>query len=211
MSLVAFDFESEAIDTRPNYPPIPVGLAVYVDGEQPYYMAWGHPTANNCTFDHARRKFASILQQDHQFIAHNLPFDAAIVEERFELSFPWYNANDSMLQAFLLNPFGELSLKPLAEFYLGEAPTERDAVRDWLVANGVCRALDKSWGAHISKAPGDVVGPYAIGDVRKTMGLYKLFKDKIDQRSSKFHEASRRYTYTPGEDMSPEEAARTLR
>ena len=47
MTLVALDFESDAIDTRPNYPPEPCGLAVYADGEAPYYMAWGHPTKNN--------------------------------------------------------------------------------------------------------------------------------------------------------------------
>ena len=210
--LIALDFESEAIDTRPNYPPTPVGLAVYMDGEQPYYMGWGHPGENNWTAEQARNQLRILLSHpDDEFIFHNAPFDCAIIEEKMGLTVPWERIHDTMLAAFLLNPFGELPLKPLAEFYLGEAPTERDAVRDWLVANGVCRALDKSWGAHISKAPGDVVGPYAIGDVRKTMGLYKLFKDKIDQRSSKFHEASRRYTYTPGEDMSPEEAARTLR
>ena len=210
--LIALDFESEAIDTRPSYPPTPVGLAVYVDGDPPYYMAWGHPTQNNITYTRARERLEGLLSSPmSEFIFHNAPFDCAIIEEKMGLTVPWERVHDTMLQAFLLNPFGELPLKPLAEFYLGEAPTERDAVRDWLVANGVCRALDKSWGAHISKAPGDVVGPYAIGDVRKTMGLYKLFKDKIDQRSSKFHEASRRYTYTPGEDMSPEEAARTPR
>jgi len=184
MTLVALDFESDAIDTRPNYPPEPCGLAVYVDGEPPYYMAWGHPTKNNCHREFAIIELAAILENpDYEFIFHNAPFDCAIIEEKLKLEMPWERVHDTMLQAFLLDPFGELSLKPLAELHLGEAPTERDAVRDWLVAAGICRANDKAWGAHIAKAPGDVVAPYAIGDVRKTLNLFKYFSERIAKRS----------------------------
>lgn len=182
--LIALDFESDAIDTRPNYPPEPRGLAVYVDGEQPYYMAWGHPTKNNCDRAEAHEILSDILQKPtYEFIFHNAPFDCAIIEERLKLVVPWERVHDTMLQAFLLDPFGELALKPLAELHFGEAPTERDAVRDWLVANGKVRANDKSWDAHIAKAPGDLVGAYAIGDVRKTLNLYKFFSERIARRS----------------------------
>jgi hypothetical protein len=49
---------------------------------------------------------------------------------------------------------------------------------------------------------------------------WKMHLDHLDHLESRIssmklmhdlHEASRRYTYTPGEDMSPEEAARTPR
>jgi DNA polymerase I-like protein with 3'-5' exonuclease and polymerase domains len=179
--LVALDFESEGIESRPDYPPKPVGLAVYTDNDNvPYYMAWGHPTENNCTKEFAVRKLQSLLTNPaNEFIFHNAPFDCSIIEERLGLEVPWEAVHDTMLQAFLLDPFGELSLKPLAELHLGEAPVERDAVRDWLVAAGICRSNDKAWGAHISKAPGGLVGTYAIGDVRKTLNLYKKFKSMI--------------------------------
>jgi hypothetical protein len=81
--------------------------------------------------------------------------------------------------AFLTDPFGELSLKPLAEKLLGEPPTEQEAVRDWLVKHGVCRANDKSWGAHISRAPGNLVGTYAIGDIKRTLGLFNHFMREL--------------------------------
>ena len=182
--LVALDFESEAIDTRPKYPPTPVGLAVYEDGAEPYYMSWGHPIENNIDLPFASIELAAILEdENNELIFHNAPFDCSIIEEKLGLTVPWERVHDTMLQAFLLDPFGELSLKPLAELHLGEAPTERDAVRDWLVARGICRANDKSWGAHISKAPGKLVGSYAIGDVRKTLNLYKKFKADIERRT----------------------------
>jgi 3'-5' exonuclease len=178
MTICCFDFESEAIENRPKYPPKPVGLAILIDGETPYYMAWGHPIENNCTLEYATNKLQGLfVNEDFEFVAHNLPFDAAIVEEKLGLKFPWERSGDTMLLAFLSDPFGELSLKPLAEKLLGEPPTEQEAVRDWLVRHGVCRANDKAWGAYISKAPGNLVGTYAIGDVERTMKLYKYYKE----------------------------------
>lgn len=185
MKLIALDFESEAIDTRPKYPPKPVGLAVYEDGSTPLYMAWGHPTENNCTYEYARRVLGHLLEDTNaEYVFHNAPFDCSIIEEKMGLTVPWERIHDTMLQAFLLDPFGELSLKPLAETHLGEAPVERDAVRDWLISKGICRANDKAWGAHIAKAPGGLVGTYAMGDVRKTLNLYKKFCADIERRSS---------------------------
>jgi len=174
--LIALDFESDAIDTRPNYPPKPCGLAIKYDGGAASYLAWGHPTANNCTYDYALRTLRDILAvETDEFIFHNAPFDCSIIEENMWLIVPWERVHDTMVLAFLTDPFGELSLKPLAEKLLGQPPVEQEAVREWLIGHGVCRANDKAWGAHIAKAPGDLVGTYAIGDVDRTLGLYKHY------------------------------------
>ena len=171
--LVALDFESEAIATRPDFPPKPVGLAVMPDGLPGFYLAWGHPTKNDCTYEYAHRILAELLmEKDNEFVFHNAPFDCSIIEEKMGLAVPWERVHDTMLLAFLTDPFGELSLKPLAEKLLGEPPIEQEAVRDWLVRHGICRANDKAWGAYIAKAPGDLVGTYAIGDVKRTLDLY---------------------------------------
>lgn len=176
--LIALDFETEAIDNRPNYPPKPVGLAVLPDGALGHYFAWGHPIENNCLFEQARDHLESLLLQDkYEFVFHNAPFDCSIIEERLGLKVPWDRVHDTMVLAFLNDPFGELSLKPLAEKLLGEPPTEQEAVRDWLIRHGVCRSNDKQWGAHISRAPGNLVGTYAIGDVERTLKLYKYYKE----------------------------------
>ena len=174
--LIALDFESEAIDTRPKYPPEPVGLAILPEGGDGEYLAWGHPIENNCIRNDAWFRLKELLTEpSYEFVFHNAPFDCSIIEEKMGLTVPWERVHDTMLLAFLVDPFGELSLKPLAEKLLGEPPTEQEAVRDWLVRHSICRANDKSWGAYISKAPGDLVGTYAIGDVDRTLKLFRHF------------------------------------
>lgn len=179
MNYVVLDFESDAIENRPKYPPEPCGLAVYEATalQDPYYMAWGHPTENNIDKKFARIELAAILEEpNNEFIFHNAPFDCSIIEEKLELTIPWGRVHDTMLLAFLTDPFGELSLKPLSEKLLGMPPEEQEAVRDWLVLHGKCRANDQYWGAHISKAPGKLVGTYAIGDVVRTWKLFQYYR-----------------------------------
>jgi DNA polymerase I-like protein with 3'-5' exonuclease and polymerase domains len=181
--LIALDFESEAIEPRPKYPPVPVGLAVMPDGNEGWYNAWGHPSFNNTTKDSTGRALERVLSnEEDEFIFHNAPFDCDIIQTHFNIVVPWDRVHDTMLMAFMLDPYGELSLKPLAERHLGEPPTEQEEVRQWLVAHGICSANAKDWGAHIAKAPGDLVGRYAIGDVRKTLNLYKFFRPKLAHR-----------------------------
>jgi hypothetical protein len=179
--LIAIDFETEAIDNRPKYPPTPVGVAIAGDpNKAPVYYAWGHPTANNCDYDRARMELATYLEDPTcEYVFHNAPFDCSIIEEKLGLDVPWGRVHDTMLLAFLTDPFGELSLKPLSEKLLGMPPDEQDSVRDWLVSHGACRANDKAWGAHIAKAPGDLVGTYAIGDVVRTLKLYEYFMKEM--------------------------------
>lgn len=178
---IALDFESEAIDNRPNFPPNPVGLAYAYPvnwGFESKYFAWGHPTENNSSEAEATYYLKETLQDTrNEFIFHNAPFDCSIIQEKLKLEVPWDRVHDTMLLAFLSNPHGELSLKPLCEKFLGMPPEERDAVRDWLVSHGICRANDKGWGAHISKAPGNLVGRYAIGDVERTFKLFEYLRD----------------------------------
>lgn len=171
MTLIAIDFETEAIEPRPKYPPKPVGVAIAEkDGASRYY-AWGHPTNNNTTLAAARASLHAVLSQpDAEFVFHNAAFDCAIIES-LGLEVPWDRVHDTMVLAFLVDPFGELSLKPLCEQLLGMPPEERDAVKDWLIRHGVCRDV-KGWGAYISKAPGDLVGTYAEGDVQRTLALF---------------------------------------
>lgn len=179
MKYASFDFESHGIEDRPKYPPAPVGIAIYIEGESPVYYAFGHPVQNNCTEAHAKRKLQELFENpEYEFIAHNLPFDAAIAEEKWGLTVPWDRCHDTMVLAFLQDPFGELSLKPLAEKWLQMPPEERDAVKDWLIKHGVCRDT-KGWGAHICMAPGELVGTYAIGDVVRTLDLFKLLHEYV--------------------------------
>lgn len=177
--ILVLDFETDGIEARPAYPPTPRGLAVYRSDAAPLYFAWGHPTGNNCKETDVIGHTKQWLQRATKIIMHNAPFDGSILEEKWGLTVPWEKVEDTMVMAFIDNPHGELSLKPLAEQHLGLPPAERDAVKDWLIAHGICRDT-KGWGAHICKAPGDLVGEYAVGDVVRTLELYEHYLKKWD-------------------------------
>ena len=186
---VVLDFETEAIQSRPVYPPKPVGVALRTNGKSRYY-AWGHPTKNNCTKEKAAEILKDIWASPAKVVCHNSKFDLDVAETHFGLPMlPWQRIADTMLLLFLFDPHAkELGLKPSSERLLGMPPDEQDAVRTWLVNNGVVRSNDSKWGAHIADAPGDVVGKYAIGDVERTYKLWQLTSKHI-----KAHNMQRAY------------------
>ena len=181
MYLATIDYETDAIEARPVYPPKPVGVAIKARGSCKYY-AWAHPTENNCTVEEVR----PILLEHHKnarCIFHNCAFDIDVGIEWLDLPFPNVY-DDTEFLAFLHDPREtSLALKKLADKYLDMPPTEQERLRDWILANvpGAKKAPTK-WGAHIGKAPGKLVGVYARGDVVRTEKLYKYFRPIIADR-----------------------------
>jgi DNA polymerase I-like protein with 3'-5' exonuclease and polymerase domains len=57
-------------------------------------------------------------------------------------------------------------------------PEEQDAVKAWVLAN-VPEAKGSDWGAYISRAPGKLVGEYAIGDTDRTRALFDYLYPKV--------------------------------
>lgn len=172
---VAFDFETKAIDEFPNYPPKPVSLALSTEHGEDVYFAWGHPTNNNCTEEEAKAALRAYWDDPStELVAHNLSFDLCVAAVHWGFSLePAATMHDTMVMAFLLDPYAyTYALKPSAEKHLGLPPEERDAIQDWLIANGVPGATNKDWGGLICEAPGDIVGVYAMGDTRRTLRLF---------------------------------------
>lgn len=176
------DFETEKIESRPAYPPKPVGLALkHPDGSKEY-LAWGHPLQNNCDMNLARAKLKDAYRNG-PVLFHHAHFDMDVADIHMGLGLPARH-EDTMYLSFLKDPFEKsLSLKPMAEKYLGMKPSEQDELRDWVIAN-VPEAKKKpsEWGAYISRAPGKLVGKYAIGDVDRTDKLYRKFRPEISER-----------------------------
>lgn len=170
---ITIDFETKAIGARPlQFPPEPVGVAVDMnDGTPPFYAAWGHPTGNNSTRDKARKALANIW--DRPLVFHNGgSFDIQVACEQLDLPWPreWH---DTLYLLYLLEPHARsLALKPSAERLLSIPPTERDAVKDWVMRH-VPGATAAKWGAHIALAPGELVGHYAAMDVTMTRKLWE--------------------------------------
>ena len=181
---VTVDFETEAICPRPDYPPQPVGVSIKFPGRAARYYAFGHPTANNCSVADAHRALKEAWEWRGGLLFHNMKFDIDVAETFFDMPrLDWTEYHDTMFEVFLDDPHATShALKPSAERLLGMLPEERDAVCDWLVAQGIVTRASKQWGAFIAKAPGDLVGTYADGDVVRTEKLHKLLLPKLKKR-----------------------------
>jgi DNA polymerase I-like protein with 3'-5' exonuclease and polymerase domains len=182
--LVGVDFETDAIEPRPAYPPKPVGVAIRRPGSKARYVSWGHPEGNNATEADGLRELKLLWKDPDARIAfHNGKFDQEVALVHMGLPLlASERVEDSMILAFLDDPYRRnLGLKPLAESLLGEPPEERDILRDWIVENvPAARAAKTSWGKFICAAPGNLVGPYAKGDVDRTLGLVAHLHPRIE-------------------------------
>lgn len=174
------DFETDAIGPYPDYPPKPVGVSIwYHDAEKPIYLSWGHPSGNNCTYEDARRRLAEIW--DKEILCHNARFDTEVARVHMGLK-PHKDpthVHDTLYLNFLYDAHADsLSLKPSAQRILGIAPDEQEELRQYLASQGYA---NKDWGAHISKAPGDIVGKYACGDTYRTRLLFEPLLDHTNK------------------------------
>jgi len=182
--LYTLDFETKGIEPWPHYPPLPVGLSIKYNDGPSGYLSWGHPTGNNCTLEQVNYILEEIWESDEPLLFQNGKFDTDVAEAHFALDYPHGRVHDTMFLIFLEDPLATtLSLKPSAERLLGLPPTEQEAVRDWLMANGVIPgSAMKNWGAHICDAPGDLVGLYAAGDTDRTYALFNLLYPRIVEK-----------------------------
>jgi DNA polymerase I-like protein with 3'-5' exonuclease and polymerase domains len=178
--ITTLDFETDAIAPWPNYPPKPVGLAVrYPDGRQEY-IGWGHPKGNNGTREQAEKVLRHAWNKPVLF--HNSAFDIEVAMKEFGLPYPKY-VHDTLFSLFLFDPHADsLSLKPSANRILQIAPEEQRDLENYIRAN-VRGGNVKEWGAFIGQAPGNIVAPYAIGDVERTYRLHEFLLPIIDKES----------------------------
>jgi len=181
MELITVDFETAAIQPRPAYPPLAVGVAVRWPGRQARYWAWAHPTENNCTKQQAHQELEKVWQSKLPLLFHNSKFDLEVANHSFGLPLPpWQRIEDTLYLLFLDDAHApSLSLKPAAARLLGLPAVEQDAVRNWLVEHGICQRNRADHGAYISQAPGNLVGQYAAGDVDRTLALHRLLHQRV--------------------------------
>lgn len=183
MSDVSYvDFETKAIRSRPDYPPKPTGVAIRWPSGSREYLAWGHPSKNNCDVATARSKLKDAYQSK-RVVFHHAAFDMDVAETYLGLKRP-NRFEDTLFLAFLKDPYSpDLGLKTLAVKDLGRNPDERDKLKEWIIDNiPAARKKESSWGEYIGDAPGDLVGEYAIADVDITRGIYRKYKPEIIER-----------------------------
>jgi DNA polymerase I len=188
---VTVDFETMGIESRPLYPPKPVGVAIKYPNKPAQYYAFAHDTGNNCTFEDAKLALQAAFNNPEGVLFQNAKFDLDVANVHFGIHIPkWQNIHDTMYLLFLDDPHQiSLGLKESAERLLGIAPDEQDQVKDWLLENytdnGVklskSRASKYYYAKYIAHAPADIVGKYAIGDVDRTESIFNLLYPRIVQ------------------------------
>jgi DNA polymerase I-like protein with 3'-5' exonuclease and polymerase domains len=192
--LAVIDFETHSVtDDVAWAPPEPTGLAIRLPGRQERYLRWNHPNGNNTTRKAVAALLKHLWESDFELLFHNAKFDLAVARAHFGLEVPhWSRIHDTMFLAYLYNPHAfQLGLKELARDLLGMEPEERDTVSDWLwtyrakVYEKTGRRLSRTKG-RVGRAgefywlvPGDVLEPYACGDVRRTEALFNALAPEI--------------------------------
>lgn len=179
--VTTIDFETKGILSRPDYPPVPVGVSIKRPQDRAArYYAWGHPTKNNCTFKEAQKALREVWNSKTPMLFHNAKFDVDVAQTHMGMKeVKWDRIHDTLYLLFLHDPHSmSLQLKPAAEKILGMKPEERDTVRDWVEKNvpealNKQKKLAKDWGQHMWQCPADIMGKYANGDVIRTEKLFK--------------------------------------
>jgi len=168
MMKVAIDFETDGIESRPDYPPVPRGVAIMPEGKPGKYVSGSLAKLEKALLPYW-------MNPKVELVFHNASFDLAVATEKLGLPMPpWQRLHDTLFLAFLADPHSpSLSLKPLAERYLGMKPDEQTAIKDWVMANVPAAKRSKvNWGYWIAQAPPVLLAPYAIGDVDRTLQLF---------------------------------------
>jgi len=185
--VATIDFETQGIERRPNYPPIPVGVSILRPGERKIeYFAWGHPSENNCTKQQAIAELKKVWKENLLFQSGRFDIDVAVTH--LGLPMPsWDKIHDVIYLLYMNDPHAvSLKLKAVAAKLLDMLPEEQDAVKKWILDHKAILEAEhgpfkpSEFGKHIAQAPGKLVGTYAKGDVLRTKRLFDLLYPKID-------------------------------
>lgn len=190
MEPITIDFETMPIVGNPLlHPPLPIGVAVWGGGEDPWYEELdptrkpGEEPDLTYSIDLQLVAFLQAAWNDEpqSLLYHNAPFDLSVARAWIGgCDYPsWERVHDTMYLSFLDNPYGAVGLKPTAERVLGMPPDEQDELHEWILAN-VPEATPKTAGAFIYCAPLDLVRKYAIGDVVRTRRIFDVLMEKLD-------------------------------
>jgi DNA polymerase I-like protein with 3'-5' exonuclease and polymerase domains len=203
---ITVDFETAVIMRRPDYPPVPHGVAIKEWGKKSRYYSWAHPVANNCTkaqgYAAVREVWLRAKKSEVCLLFQNGKFDLDVAEVHCKVPrLHWSKYHELQFLLFLNNPHSHnLQLKSQAKELLGIDPEEKIDATEWLKAEAKRTKIDpRPWlegrapGEHVKPEhvkwyamsgflPGDMAGTLAIGDVDRTEKLFRYLYPKIVER-----------------------------
>lgn len=181
--VIVIDAETEAIQARPKYPPVPTSIGIKWPDQREYkLLSWSHPSGNNCTKKEAYGELRRAYNSRYPLLFQNSSFDLDVFESHFELQIPsWEKVHDTVYLLFLWDPHSEtLALKPAAEKLLGIAPEEQNLMNEWILANILeAKRKPSSVGEYICKCPFKIVAPYLKGDLTRTLKIFQYLHPRV--------------------------------
>lgn len=153
-----------------------VGISIKTPDGQGWYLRWGHERGGNNTSLAEVREWARVeLHRPEQAkVFFNAPFDLRMMAYDNIITFPRLlpNIHDAGTSAALLDENEpSYSLDRLGEKYLGKRKTD-EYLYEWCAAQYGGKPWRSEQAKNIWRAPGELVEPYAIGDVDLTLGLH---------------------------------------
>ena len=172
--MYTLDFETNKIEDNTPTSPAPVGLSIKFDSKPSQYLAFNHPSGNNCTKQDVADTLHEVWNSGAPILMHNAKFDYRICMEHFKLpALKKGRLNDTMILAYLYDPREvSFALKYLTDKYLDMPPVEQQNLKHYILTH-VREAKESNWGAYIANAPGNIVAPYAEADTDRTYLLYR--------------------------------------
>lgn len=188
------DFETDAIEQRPMYPPKPAGVSIAI-GNTSEYLSWGHPLGNNCTKAQAIKRLKQVWDE-YDLVFYNAKFDLDVAETHLGLKIPpWERCHDSLYLAFLDDPLQtSLRLGDVVPKYIRAKAWKAGALEQWILDNvPEARRNKRQWAAYIAKAPGNLVATRAKGDSLNALKLFrKLYKQVLKRGMGEAYDRERR-------------------
>jgi DNA polymerase-1 len=168
----------------------PVGVSWATPDGLSGYMAWGHDEntlgsifddvatpANNCSLAEVREWAARELRPDLLTIHKNAPFDLRMLA--YSGIRPASRVEDVEVCAPILNELEPaFSLDALARKHLGRSKSD-DALNEWCASAFGGKATRSAQAPNYWRAPGHIVGPYAVGDAELTLALYDHLRPRV--------------------------------
>jgi len=174
--VIALDTETTGLTDKDR----PVGASLSYD-DQDCYFAWGHPEQNSCSLTEFKAWANDAVKRAEVVVMHNGPFDMRMLSYVDVDPLHWPVEDTGTVCALLNELEPSFELDKLSLKYTGKSKSD-DELNQWCADHFGGAATRNAQAKNYHRAPGRIVAPYAKGDSRMTLDLYKarrpLLKDE---------------------------------